>query len=366
MAGSITAYETKAGTRYRVRYRKPNGAQTDKRGFKTKRDARQYLADVSVKKSEGAYVDPSKGKILVYDLGQRWLEGQTHLKPSTMKAIDSAWRIHVQPKWGDWAVSKIDHSEIQDWVTHLHKGGKKTRSATTVMRAHGILSAILDRAVRDNRIPANPAKGINMPRKKPKERAYLTHKQVELLAKESKTFKALVFTLAYTGLRWGEATGLQVSDVDFIRKRLNIKRNAVLVGGVVHVGTPKTHRQRWTPFPEFLRPLLTECAKDKERTEWLFGDGKTTVLLPSSQRGWFDMAVKRCQKIDRTFPRVTPHDLRHTTASLAISAGANVKAVQRMLGHASAAMTLDTYADLFDDDLETVATALNHARLASG
>jgi integrase len=53
----------------------------------------------------------------------------------------------------------------------------------------------------------------------------------------------------------------------------------------------------------------------------------------------------------------TPHDLRHTAASLAVSAGANVKAVQKMLGHASAAMTLDIYADLFDDDLEAVATA---------
>jgi integrase len=52
-------------------------------------------------------------------------------------------------------------------------------------------------------------------------------------------------------------------------------------------------------------------------------------------------------------------DLRHTVASLAISAGANVKAVQRMLGHASAAMTLDVYADLFDDDLDAVATVLN-------
>ncbi|WP_438270049.1 tyrosine-type recombinase/integrase [Rhodococcus aetherivorans] len=55
------------------------------------------------------------------------------------------------------------------------------------------------------------------------------------------------------------------------------------------------------------------------------------------------------------FPRVTAHDLRHTAASLAISAGANVKAVQRMLGHASASMTLDVYADLFDDDLADVA-----------
>jgi len=61
------------------------------------------------------------------------------------------------------------------------------------------------------------------------------------------------------------------------------------------------------------------------------------------------------------FPRVTPHDLRHTAASLAISAGANVKAVQRMLGHGSAAMTLDTDADLFDDDLDNVADALDRA-----
>ncbi len=61
-------------------------------------------------------------------------------------------------------------------------------------------------------------------------------------------------------------------------------------------------------------------------------------------------------------PRVTAHDLRHTAASLAVSAGANVKAVQRMLGHASAAMTLDIYADLFDDDLEAVATELDAAR----
>jgi integrase len=65
--------------------------------------------------------------------------------------------------------------------------------------------------------------------------------------------------------------------------------------------------------------------------------------------------VTRCQKADPTFPRVTAHDLRHTAASLAISAGANPKVVQRMLGHASAAITLDVYADLFESDLDSVA-----------
>ena len=77
---------------------------------------------------------------------------------------------------------------------------------------------------------------------------------------------------------------------------------------------------------------------------------------PPGVSTWFSGAVARCMKADDTFPRVTVHDLRHTPASLAISAGANVKVVQRMLGHASAAMTLDTYADLFTDDLDAVAT----------
>ncbi len=83
------------------------------------------------------------------------------------------------------------------------------------------------------------------------------------------------------------------------------------------------------------------------------GSEHESTLCP----GWFDKAVTASG-----VPRTTPHDLRHTAASLAVSAGANVKAVQKMLGHASAAMTLDIYADPFDDDLEAVATALDEAR----
>jgi hypothetical protein len=79
---------------------------------------------------------------------------------------------------------------------------------------------------------------------------------------------------------------------------------------------------------------------------------------PASKESWLSGAVARCQKVDSAFPRVTAHALRHTAASLAISAGANPKVVQRMLGHASAAMTLDVYADLFDSDLTSVAESV--------
>ena len=87
--------------------------------------------------------------------------------------------------------------------------------------------------------------------------------------------------------------------------------------------------------------------------------------VPRTDGGWLAGAVARAQATDPTFPRITIHDLRHTAASLAISAGANVKAVQRMLGHASAAMTLDTYADLFNDDLDAVAAALDRAKASA-
>jgi integrase len=84
---------------------------------------------------------------------------------------------------------------------------------------------------------------------------------------------------------------------------------------------------------------------------------------PKSDGGWFAGAVQRAK-----VQKITPHDLRHTCASLAISAGVNVLALQRMLGHASAKIakiTLDTYADLFDDDLDAVAVTL-HSRYSRG
>jgi len=85
----------------------------------------------------------------------------------------------------------------------------------------------------------NPAKGVKLPRKGKKERAYLTHAQVEALAVASGQYAPLVRFLTYTGLRWGEAVGLQVGDVDFIRTRVNVVRNAVKVAGKIVVGTPK-------------------------------------------------------------------------------------------------------------------------------
>ena len=130
--------------------------------------------------------------------------------------------------------------------------------------------------------------------------------------------------------------------------------NAVMIGYEIHVGTPKTQEHRSVPYPARLAPMIEQACAGKGPEGLLFGDG-VHHMRNSGAQGWFANAVRRAQALDPSIPRLTPHDLRHTAASLAISAGANVKAVQRMLGHASASMTLDVYAELFEDDLDDVA-----------
>jgi integrase len=162
------------------------------------------------------------------------------------------------------------------------------------------------------------------------------------------------------GSRQGEAIGLQAKDLGMLRRRISVSRNAVKVGGVIVVGTPRSHHRRSVPFPRFLAPLLAQQCAGKVRDGLVFADKygrhiKRTRVSEGS-RSWFLTALSTAG-----LPKMTFHDLRHTAAWLAVSVGANVKAVQRMLGHASAAMTLDTYADLFDDDLNAVADRLNDA-----
>lgn len=356
--GSVYPYTTGAGKRmYRISYRAPDQSQRTKRGFRTKRDAELALAQVAIAKSRGEFIDPSDAAVTVDTIGEQWLQQRRGvLKPSSFRPLESAWRKHVQPKWGARTVGSIRHSEVQSWVSAIAGG------STTVRRAQGVLAGILGTAVADRRLARNVARDIDLPAKsRNARRQYLDHSQVQALADHAR-HPTLVLFLAYTGLRWGEATALRVRHVDTLRRRVSVEENAVLVSSQVHVGTPKTHRSRSVPYPEFLALPLAQLAEGKARDQLLFGNGSEHVKLPASRNGWFTVAVRAAQEDDPTFPRVTPHDLRHTAASLAVQAGAHVKAVQRMLGHASAAMTLDVYADLFDDDLDAVAAALDQAK----
>ncbi|WP_307842117.1 site-specific integrase [Salinibacterium sp. SWN1162] len=321
----------------------------------TKKAAELFLASTELAKARGEFIDAAAARMTIGELGALWLKSQTHLKPSTLRVVEMAWRVHVAPEWAVRGIGGVLHSEVQAWVSAL----TREMSATSVLRAYGILAAILDVAVKDRRLALNPARSVTLPRKVKKAHVYLSHEEVWRLAGASSGHDTLVLMLAYTGLRWGEVTGLKVKHLNALRRRVNVTENAVAYGQVIHIGTPKSHEARSVPYPQFLAEPIAQLCYGKGPDDLLFGDGNTHMRRPNTsknQTSWFIRALASAE-----LESMTVHDLRHSAASLAISAGANVKAVQRMLGHASAAMTLDTYADLFDDDLDAVSVALDQA-----
>ena len=163
----------------------------------------------------------------------------------------------------------------------------------------------------------------------------------------------------YCGLRWGEAVALRVHDVEFLKRRLVVSQNAVQLGAHHAVGTTKGRKGRSVPVPAFVLDELSMQCDGKAPGDLVFpGPDGGYLPRPRSTSRWFATAVRRAK-----VQAITPHDLRHTCASLAISAGVNVLALQRMLGHTSAKVTLDTYADLFDADLDAVAVTPLHSQV---
>lgn len=129
---------------------------------------------------------------------------------------------------------------------------------------------------------------------------------------------------------------------------------AVQLGVDFAEGLTKSRVERSVPVPGFVLDELAIQCKGRRPDSLVFGNGLDYLARPKTVDGWFSGAVKRAK-----VQRITPHDLRHTCASLAISAGVNVLALARMLGHADPSVTLRVYADLFDTDLDAVAAALD-------
>lgn len=358
--GTVKPYSTKTkGRLYEVWYTKPDGTRGHDRGFKLKRDAEAHLATVEVSKLRGAYVDRADARATIAQLGAEWVgRHKAKLTESSFHSVESAWRVHVLPKWGDYAVGAISKRDVQIWLTEL---GER-RSHTTVARARDLLAGIFDDAIEDNRVTKNPSRGITIKKKPIPDEVFLTHTQVEALAATSR-HSTIVRFLAYTGLRWGEATALRVRNIDLARRRVNIREAVAEVNYQQILGSVKSHERRTVAYPDFLDAEVAAACEGKAPDDrlWTAEDG-TFLRAGHAYEGWFAGAVRRCMKVDPDFRRVTPHDLRHTAASLAISAGANVKVVQRMLGHKSAKVTLDTYAALFPDDLDNVTEALSRQR----
>lgn len=358
---SIVKYQLANGeTRWRVRYRKPDGRSTDRSGFRLRRSAEDFAATTHVAIESGSFITREASRTTVAALLPLWESRQSQLAHRTRATNLSSWRKHVEPYWGGWPVGRITAPDVRDWVGQLQRQGLGNG---VVVRALHVLRSVLDVGVEARRLAANPAQSVRVRREAPARRPYLTAPQVECLVESLEPqWRGLVSVLAYCGPRISEATALQVRDFDPQRRRLSVTK---AVKGPGEVGPTKTFEQRSVPVPRFVVERL-ELARPPGAPLFQTATG-SRVDVGNFRVRVFRPAVERAQQWwahthPTEFPTVTPGELRHTCASLAISVGSNVLAVSRLLGHENPQVTLRTYAGLFPDDLDGVADAFDQLR----
>lgn len=160
LVGSVTPYETAAGRRYQLLYRKPDRAQTDKRGFKTKREAELFLASIETSKSRGAYVNPTLSRVTVGDWCERWVATRTDLGASTLDRVEGILRRNIRPSLGNVAHGDLNRLQVQQWASAL----SETQSPWSVRKIVNTLSGAPQLAVDDGRIVADPAAKLKLPK----------------------------------------------------------------------------------------------------------------------------------------------------------------------------------------------------------
>src|SRR6476659_8522620 len=234
----------------------------------------------------------------------------------------------------------------------------RTQSPATARHSLGVLRRVFDYAVQDGAIPRNSATGIRLPRAQGNEPQPLTHTELWQLAEQfaSRRDRVLIVVAGYCGLRWGELAALRWTDIDLDMRRLRVSRAYSEEAPRGEMSPVKDHQARTLPIPRTVVDELADLQAQSAPSELVFPSANCTPLRNRNfRRDSFDAATAALGLT------ITPHNLRDTAASLAIQAGASVVAVARLLGHESAATTLNHYAGLFPTDLDDVAIRLDVA-----
>jgi integrase len=337
---------------YRPRFRDASGKE-HARHFKRKVDAQRWLDEMTAAIVTGQYVDPAAGRVTFREYAERWRATQVH-RPTTAAHVETMLRRHVYPSLGDKRLGSVLPTDIQSLVKQL----SLSLAPTTVGVVHRILAGIFKAAVRDRRIVVSPCEGTKLPKVHRQRIEPMTLEAVEALTDAiPERYRALVTLAAGTGLRQGEALGLTVDRIDFLRRQLTVDRQLVTMPDrTPYLAPPKTQASvRVVPLPQVVIDALAVHLATWPAEEFVF----TTALGDPIRRTAFSAAVWRPAVRRAGLSGVTMHSLRHFYASLLIRHGESVKTVQARLGHASAAETLDTYSHLWPDSDDRTRAAVD-------
>ena len=343
MAGNIAK---RPDGRWRARYRDERGRERS-RHFGRRIDAQRWLYEVTATVRDGTWVEPRAGNVTFEEFYADWAPRQLWL-PSTRANADLA--VGSVP-FGDLPFKAIRRSHIEAWV----KTASERWAPTTVKVRFVIVRSVFRAALADRIIGTDPCIGVALPRRRKAEAAMQipTVDEVGTLLRHAdstrvstrKGFRAYVALCAFAGLRKGEAAAVQVGDINFLRRTLNVSRQLQRDGSTYVARLPKYGSERVVFLPDELVTILSEHIAthlaDSDPDAWLFTVGDEPMYDNDITWRW------RATRDSAKLPHVRLHDLRHFYASGLIAAGCDVVTVQRALGHSTATTTLNTYSHLW-------------------
>ena len=334
---------------------------------KTRGEVSEKLTKAMADRDEGLVFDADNLKVGEYL--ERWLVDSVldTVRPTTYERYEQIVRIHVRPALGSVKLKNLTPVHVRGLYREKLEAGLSARTAQYI---HVTLHKALKQAVQDGLIPRNATEAVKAPQVRREEMRPLSGDQVKVLLEVARgdRLEALYVLAIHTGLRQGELLGLKWEDVDLESGTLRVRRTLVTAKGGPVLTAPKTKGSRRSvkltqDAVEALRSHLKHQLQEIDRAGSLWRENGLMFASESGEpldRRYLTSCRYKALLKRAELPMIRFHDLRHTCATL-LSKNVNPKIVSEMLGHASIAITLDTYSHVLPNMRDQAAAAMEEA-----
>ena len=331
--------------------RRPDGGrrQFTRSGFATKRVAEDALRQELARQAAG--LADLQGQT-VSEFLDRWLAGKRRLRATTRRGYAGHIRRYLRPGLGHYRLTDLRPHHLDTFYDEMLRNGRSSVTVATVHDVHRTLRSALNLAVKRRLIPWNPSLHVELPeRVRPKTQVWAPDDLGRFLESTSVSrWYPLFHTIAFTGMRRGEALGLHWSDVDLAAGHVVITSQLVDAGEGPQLGEPKTRAgARIVPIDALTVTVLKDrnATQQAERDAWgpAWQDHGLVFTREDGSPVRPDYATRLFGRLSLQagVPRIRLHDLRHTHASLALLAGVDIKVISARLGHSTTTITADLY-----------------------
>jgi integrase len=349
---TIDKLTTAGGTKWKARWRTPNGRSRSKR-FDRRTDAERFLAGIEHSKLASTYVDPRDGQMTLREYGERWRKRRSG-DARTLANLERLLRLHVYPVFEDRSLASILPGDVEAWMTEV----QGRLGVGNVRQAGCYLKAIFRAAIRDRMLAQNPCEDMKLPPSPHKDRIVpvSTSELLALTEAIAEPYPDVVTFAAFSGLRQGEILGLTRDRVNFIKRLIVVDRQWKETG-FARVKNWRSRPRREVPLSSRAADAIADrLGPDLEPGGLIFADAEGRPL----GRRRLHVAWQRAIRKANVGRKVTFHDLRHYFVSLLISQGFDVEQVADLIGDTPGTV-LKYYSHLWPRSHDRVRSALDAA-----